>query len=64
MGGRLINDSSWKYWRYGPKMREALMAGDRFNEELRREREEKEQEKLREKRQQQLQEEAWLCWAI
>lgn len=64
MGGRLINDSGWKYWQYGPRMREMMLAIDRRNEEIRRKKREEEFARAREEKLKLLQEEAWLCWAI
>lgn len=64
MGGRLINDNNWKYWQYGPRMREMMLAIDRRNEEIRRKKREEEFARAREEKLKLLQSEAWLCWAV
>lgn len=53
----------WKYASFPPKMREALVRLEDDNRKAKEERQRKEREQ-RAKRAKELQEEAWLCWAI
>ena len=61
--GLLDNRGMWKYASFPPKMREALVRLEDDNRKAKAERQRKEREQ-RAKRAIELQEEAWLCWAI
>ena len=61
--GLLDNRGAWKYSSFPPQMRNALVRLDDDNRKAKEERQRKEREQCA-KRAKELQEEAWLCWAI